>query len=153
MARYLRVGRKSWTESKDHPKYSYGSAQCNGSSSERRIITKNPTIDCKPPKLEKREMRVIQPEQVSAYLRAAADRNVLPMFYLELTSGLRKGELLALLWSDLDVEKCSISVTKACFQKRREIGGNSAKNPPLYTKYRHSKAGSGSIAPGTQSPS
>ena len=77
------------------------------------IITKNPTIDCKPPKLEKREMRVIQPEQVSAYLRAAADRNVLPMFYLELTSGLRKGELLALLWSDFDVEKCSISVTKA----------------------------------------
>lgn len=85
------------------------------------ILTKNPTIDCKPPKLEKREMRVIQPEQVSAYLRAAADRNVLPMFYLELTSGLRKGELLALLWSDLDIEKCSISVTKAVSRREGEL--------------------------------
>lgn len=85
------------------------------------ILTKNPTIDCKPPKLEKREMRVIQPEQVSAYLRAAADRNVLPMFYLELTSGLRKGELLALLWSDLDVERNSISVAKSVSRREGEL--------------------------------
>ena len=86
------------------------------------IITKNPTNDCKPPKLEKREMRVIQPEQVSAYLQAAADRNVLPMFYLELTSGLRKGELLALLWSDLNnIETRSISVTKAVSRREGEL--------------------------------
>ena len=49
-------------------------------------------------------MKVIQPEQIGAYLQAAANRNVLPMFYLELTSGLRRGELLALLWTDLDLE-------------------------------------------------
>ena len=34
------------------------------------------------------------------------------MFYLELTTGLRKGELVALLWSDLDVENRTIDVTK-----------------------------------------
>lgn len=34
------------------------------------------------------------------------------MFFLELVSGLRKGELTALLWSDLDVENKTISVSK-----------------------------------------
>lgn len=31
-----------------------------------------------------------EPEQVAAYLQAAEDRNVLPIFYLELTGGLRE---------------------------------------------------------------
>ena len=34
------------------------------------------------------------------------------MFYLELTTGLRRGELLALLWTDLDIEARTISITK-----------------------------------------
>ena len=77
------------------------------------LIKKNPTDGCTPPKLERKEMKVIQPEQVGSYLQAAAKRHVLPLFYLELTSGLRRGELLALLWTDLDLEKQSISVSKS----------------------------------------
>ena len=34
------------------------------------------------------------------------------MFYLALVSGLRKGELVALLWDDLDVENKTILVSK-----------------------------------------
>ena len=34
------------------------------------------------------------------------------MFYLELVTGLRKGELLSLQWSDLDEANCTISVSK-----------------------------------------
>ena len=34
------------------------------------------------------------------------------MFYLELISGLRKGELVALQWTDLDEANCTISVSK-----------------------------------------
>ena len=34
------------------------------------------------------------------------------MFYLELTSGLRRGELLALTWADLDTEKRILSINK-----------------------------------------
>ena len=76
------------------------------------LLTKNPTNDCKIPKLEKKEMKVIPPEQVGAYLKEAENHGVLPMFYLELTSGLRRGELLALLWTDLDVKNRTISVSK-----------------------------------------
>lgn len=77
------------------------------------VIAKNPTAECKPPKLERKEMKVIQAEQIGEYLQAAVERNVLPLFFLELTTGLRRGELLALLWSDLDVPNRSISVTKS----------------------------------------
>ncbi len=85
------------------------------------LIKKNPTDGCNPPKLERKEMKVIQPEQIGAYLQAAANRNVLPMFYLELTSGLRRGELLALLWTDLDLEKKSISVCKSVRGSQGEL--------------------------------
>ena len=41
-------------------------------------------------------------DRVSAY----------PMVYLELVSGLRKGELVALQWSELDEANCTVSVSK-----------------------------------------
>ncbi|WP_317335002.1 site-specific integrase [Dysosmobacter welbionis] len=85
------------------------------------VIAKNPTVECKPPKLERKEMKVIQPEQIGNYLQAAAERNVLPMFFLELTTGLRRGELLALLWSDLDPQNRSISVTKSVSRLNGEL--------------------------------
>ena len=46
------------------------------------------------------------------------------MFYLELISGLRKGELVALQWSDLDIENKTISVSK-------QAGRNNAGEPDV----------------------
>ena len=46
------------------------------------------------------------------------------MFYLELISGLRKGELVALQWSDLDIENKTISVSK-------QAGRNNAGKPDI----------------------
>lgn len=77
-----------------------------------KLITDNPAEGCKLPKIEKKEMKVLLPEQIGAYLQEANRRGLLPAYYLELTSGLRRGELLALLWTDLDVENMTISVTK-----------------------------------------
>lgn len=57
-------------------------------------------------------MKILRPEHISAYLNASARRNALPMFYLELVSGLRKGELVALQWSDLDEADCTVSVSR-----------------------------------------
>lgn len=77
-----------------------------------KLITDNPAEGCKLPKIEKKEMKVLLPEQIGAYLQEANRRGLLPAYYLELTSGLRRGELLALLWTDLDAENMTISVTK-----------------------------------------
>ena len=77
-----------------------------------RLILVNPAKGCKLPKLEKKEMKILPQEKIGVYLEEAERRGLLPMFYLELTTGLRRGELLALLWTDLDVEARTISVTK-----------------------------------------
>ena len=77
-----------------------------------RLIPRNPTEDCIAPKVQKIEMQILPPEHIKDYLEAADRRGLLPMFYLELVSGLRKGELVALQWSDLDEANCTISVSK-----------------------------------------
>ena len=77
-----------------------------------RLILRNPTENCIAPKIQKFEMQILQPEHIKEYLNAANARGLLPMFYLELVSGLRKGELTALLWSDLDIQNRTISVSK-----------------------------------------
>ena len=89
-----------------------------------RLILRNPANDCIPPKILKHEMKILPPEQIKSYLTAAEQRGVLPMFYLELISGLRKGELVALQWSDLDIENKTISVSK-------QAGRNNAGEPDI----------------------
>ena len=86
-----------------------------------RLILRNPTEDCIIPKIEKQEMKILHPEDMSAYLKAAEQRNVLPMFYLELVSGVRKSELVALLWDDLDPERRTVSVSKQAAVRNGEI--------------------------------
>ena len=77
-----------------------------------RLILRNPTEDCIAPKVQKIEMQILPPEHIKDYLDAADRRGLLPMFYLELVTGLRKGEITALLWSDLDIQNKTISVSK-----------------------------------------
>ena len=77
-----------------------------------RLIPRNPTEDCIAPKVQKNEMQILPPEHIKDYLEASDRRGLLPMFYLELVTGLRKGEITALLWSDLDTQNKTISVSK-----------------------------------------
>ena len=77
-----------------------------------RIIPYNPCDNCRIPPKEKKEMAIILPEKLGVYLGEAEKYGVLPMFFLELFSGLRRGELLALQWDDLNVKDRILSVSK-----------------------------------------
>jgi len=85
---------------------------CLNRAVKERLILRNPTEDCIVPKVEKTEMKILKPEDIGAYLKEADRRGVMAIFYLELCTGLRKGELTALLWEDLNVEAKTISVSK-----------------------------------------
>ena len=91
---------------------------CLNRAVKERLLVRNPADDVIVPKIDKKEMKILPPEQVKAYLKSASARGVLPLFYLELTSGLRKGEIAALLWSDLNAENCTLSVTKQLVSSR-----------------------------------
>ena len=86
-----------------------------------RRLPYNPAEGCKAPQREKTEMKVMPPEKIGLYLKAADDCGLLPMFFLELSSGLRRGELCALLWSDLDMDSLTISVTKQVSGRNGEL--------------------------------
>ena len=95
--------------------------QCLGQAVKERRILYNPVDGCKPPPKEKSEMRVMPPEKIGEFLKAADTHGVLAMFFLELSSGLRRGELLALLWSDLDMQNLTISVSKQVTGRNGEL--------------------------------
>ena len=91
-----------------------------------RLILSNPAKGCRLPKLEKREMKILPEDKIGPYLAEAERRGLLAAFYLELSTGLRRGELLALLWTDLDAENMTISVSK---QVNRINGGLVVSQP------------------------
>ena len=63
-------------------------------------------------------MKVLTQEQLGSYLAAADKRGLLPMFFLELTTGLRKGELVPLLWSDVDMANMTLSISKQAYRTK-----------------------------------
>ena len=66
---------------------------------EQRPVTKNPTQGCALPKVEHKEMKTLTADQLSAFFQAR-DSGVYRLYYLDLATGLRRGELLGLKWTD-----------------------------------------------------
>ena len=78
----------------------------------QKIILTNPTNACELPKVEYKEMQTIPAEQLQAFLGEARATGVYEMYYIELATGLRRGELLGLKWSDIDWKNGIIKVRR-----------------------------------------
>ena len=63
---------------------------------EQCLVTKNPTQGCALPKVEHKEMKTLTADQLSTFFREARDSGVYELYYLDLATGLRRGELLGL---------------------------------------------------------
>ena len=60
--------------------------------------------------------------ETAVYLSQEAEKyGVLPMFYLELSSGLRRGELMALQWDDLNFKTGVLNVNKQVYDVRGQL--------------------------------
>ena len=78
----------------------------------QKIIPSNPTDACELPQVEHREMQTIPEEQLQAFLAEAKTTGVYEMYYIELATGLRRGELLGLKWQDIDWKNGIIKVRR-----------------------------------------
>lgn len=105
---------------------------CLNQAMKERLIPFNPCINCRVPKQRKRELSVLTEEEISTYLYAAKQLGVYPLFFLEFTSGLRRGELLALLWRDLDVDKRTIKINKQLYRAQGKLIVTEPKTPNAF---------------------
>ena len=76
------------------------------------IIDKNPTDKLNMPKDRVKGMNPLSKEQSNRLLEEAFNSGCFEFYYLELTTGLRLGEILALEWDDLDINKRTITINK-----------------------------------------
>ena len=78
----------------------------------QKIIPENPCKAVALPKVEHKEMKTIPIEQLQAFLQEAKATGVYEMYYIELATGLRRGELLGLKWTDIDWNNGIIKVRR-----------------------------------------
>ena len=57
-------------------------------------------------------MKILPVEQLTSFLREAKESGVFELYYIELATGLRRGELLGLKWEDVDLAHGSIYVQR-----------------------------------------
>jgi len=77
-----------------------------------RLIAVNPSDAVKRPKANRPEMRVLNREDVGALLAAARETAWYPLLYLALHSGARIGELLALRWQEVDLDRGAMQIVR-----------------------------------------
>lgn len=96
---------------------------------QQHLIAQNPTDGCALPKTEHREMQTLSADQLAAFLLEAKHSGVFEMYYIELATGLRRGELLGLKWEDIDFSTQTLRV-------RRQVGriNGEVREAPLKTK-------------------
>ena len=68
------------------------------------VIERNVATVVRPPSVERVEAQPWSTEEASRFLAATVDHRLHPLFAVGVALGLRKGELLALRWDDVDLE-------------------------------------------------
>ena len=92
------------------------------------LIPRNSASTVKPPKVAKKEITPLSPEQASTFLEAARGDRFEVLYIVAITAGLREGELLRLKWQDVDLEARTLSVRRTLSEARSGRFFESPKN-------------------------
>ena len=79
------------------------------------LIRTNPAVGCKLPPKKAREMQVLDRDELQRFLIQAQVEGYYELFLLDLATGLRRGELMALQWDDLDFATGVLNVNKQVY--------------------------------------
>lgn len=102
-----------------------------------RLLIHNPTEGLKLPQKDAEETKALSPEQASALLCAARGSRLEALYVVALHAGLRRGELLALRWNDINFEKGTLRVDQSLDQHgafhapKREVSRRTLKLAPV----------------------
>jgi integrase len=76
------------------------------------LLDRNPAARAKPPTSDRAETPTWNAEQVGRFLASIADDPLYALWGVFATTGMRRGEALGLRWSDLDLERRTVSVAQ-----------------------------------------
>ena len=76
------------------------------------LITTNPAIGCRLPPKKAKEMQVLTQAEILRFLTRAKEEGYYEMFLLELTTGMRRGEIIGLKWRDLNLQTGELRITR-----------------------------------------
>src|SRR5262249_37757410 len=92
----------------------------------------------KPPKVERKQMNVLDTNATAALIEAARDTTLSVPILLGVTTGMRRGEVVALRWRHVDLDKGQISVEESAEQTKTGIRykpPKSGSQRALWTSY------------------
>lgn len=76
------------------------------------IIRINPAIGCKLPPKKAKEMQVLTREEMQRFMAQAKADGYSELFLLELCTGMRRGEIVALQWDDLNIQTGELHICR-----------------------------------------
>jgi len=74
------------------------------------MVVRNAAASARPPSVRRKEQATWTPKQLSSFLESIADHRLFAVFVLGATTGMRRGELMGLRWSDVDLDAGRLSV-------------------------------------------
>ena len=93
-----------------------------------RLLPRNPCDDCDPPKVERREMKVWDISTVATALELARPWRIHMPVVLAALCGLRRGEIAALRWRHVDLDRAQLAVMESAEQMRSGVRYKTPKN-------------------------
>ena len=86
------------------------------------IIPKNPTENATVPKYNYKPMQVLNEQELDTFLQAVQKDDIWrDFFYTELMTGLRRGEICALMWRDFDAKAGTLGISRTLHSKGQGI--------------------------------
>jgi integrase len=85
------------------------------------LVARNVTDVVDVPRMAEHDLHVLDREQVQQLLTAVAGDRLEALYVLAVSTGMRQGELLALRWQDVDLERRTVQV-RATLQRTKEHG-------------------------------
>ena len=81
------------------------------------LITANPAIGCRLPPKKAKEMQVLTQDEIQRFLIQAHEEGYYEFFLLELTTGMRRGEILGLQWKDVNFSTGELHIRRQVVKK------------------------------------